>query len=239
VAPPVYHYERVASTMDVVHALAENGAEPGTVVVAAEQLEGRGSRGRPWYSPLGGLWLSALFRPSSAGAVEVMSVRVGLALAGSLDRFTQAPVGLKWPNDLILHDRKVGGVLCEARWQGTTLGWVTVGVGLNVRNSIPPALRGEATCLVYDSPDLADGELLDGVVAAVRELDLRAPRLSPEELEQFSRRHWLNGRDIIEPVAGKVANLDSDGTLYVRTAGGASVALRGGSIELATTTPIA
>jgi BirA family biotin operon repressor/biotin-[acetyl-CoA-carboxylase] ligase len=238
-APPVYHYERVASTMDVVHALAEQGAEAGTVVVAGEQLEGRGSRARPWYSPPGGLWLSVLFRPGSAGAVEVMSIRVGLALARSLDRFTRTPVRLKWPNDLMLDDRKVGGVLCEARWQGTTLGWVAIGVGLNVRNPVPAALRGRATCLAHERPDLAESELLDPVVAAVRELDLCAPQLSTEELEQFSVRHWLNGREIREPVVGTVTSLASDGTLQVRTAGGTCVALRSGSIELATVTPIA
>lgn len=236
---PVYHYERVASTMDVVHALAEQGAEAGTVVVAGEQLEGRGSRGRPWHSPPGGLWLSVLFRPGSAGAVEVMSLRVGLALARSLDGVTRSPVRLKWPNDLMLGDRKVGGVLCEARWQGSTLGWVAVGVGLNVRNSIPEGLRGEATCLANERADVGAGELLDRVVAEVRELDLCAPRLSNEELEQFSHRHWLNGREIREPVAGTVANLDSDGTLQVRTVGGTRVALRNASIELAAVTPIA
>lgn len=237
-ASSVYHYERVASTMDVIHALAEAGAEAGTVVVAGEQLEGRGSRNRPWHSPPGGLWLSALFRPRSAGAVDVMSLRVGLALAQTIDQFAAAPVRLKWPNDLMLEDRKLGGILCEARWQGATLSWVAVGVGLNVRNRIPAELRGLAVSLADESPGIQEGRLLDSVVAAIRGLDLCAERLSPEELEQFSGRHWLNGRVIRGPVAGTVADLDSDGTLQVRTAEGSCVALRNASIELATATPI-
>ena len=238
-AAPVYHYERVASTMDVIHALAEQGAEPGTVVVAGEQLEGRGSRGRSWHSPPGGLWLSALFRPSSAGGAEVMSLRVGLALAKALDSFVAAPIRIKWPNDLMLADRKMGGVLCEARWQGATLGWVAAGVGLNVRNLIPEDLRTVATSLAQDQPDISPGALLDAVIAGIREVDLCAPRLSVDELAQFSRRHWLNGRDIREPVRGTVADLESDGTLRVRVTGGAPVQLRNASIELATATPIA
>ncbi|HEX6433245.1 MAG TPA: biotin--[acetyl-CoA-carboxylase] ligase, partial [Gemmatimonadales bacterium] len=180
-AAPVFHYERVASTMDLIHALAESGAEAGTVVVAGEQLEGRGSRNRPWHSPPGGLWLSALFRPRSAGAVEVMSLRVGLALAAALDQFAPSPVRLKWPNDLMLEDRKLGGILCEARWQGGTLSWVAVGVGLNVRNRIPAELRGFAASLAEESPGIQEGPLLDSVIAAVRALDLCAERLSPEE----------------------------------------------------------
>lgn len=236
-SPPLYHYERVASTMEVIHALAEGGAEAGTVVVAGEQLDGRGSRGRSWHSPPGGLWLSALFRPRSAGAVEVMSLRVGLALAKVLDQFAASAVRLKWPNDLMLNDRKLGGILCEARWQGATLGWVAVGVGLNVRNRIPAELRGVAVSLSEQRPDLETGDLLEPVVTALRGLDLCAERLSHAELDQFSQRHWLNLRKIREPVTGTVANLDSDGTLQVRLAGGSCVALRNASIELAAATP--
>ena len=225
--------------MDVIHALAEQGAEQGTVVVAGEQLEGRGSRGRPWHSPPGGLWLSALFRPASAGGAEVMSLRVGLALARALDRVVTARIRIKWPNDLMLGDRKVGGVLCEARWQGTTLAWVAAGIGLNVRNPIPEELRGVATSLSQEQPDIKAGELLDLVVSSIREVNLCASRLSPGELAQFAGRHWLNGRDIRQPVSGKVAQVESDGTLQVRVAGGSSVQLRNASIELAAVTPIA
>jgi BirA family biotin operon repressor/biotin-[acetyl-CoA-carboxylase] ligase len=81
--PRLYHFERVDSTMDVIHQLAADGAEPGTAVLAGEQLGGRGSRGRSWHSPPGGLWLSVLFRPAAPGGVEVMSLRVGLAVASS------------------------------------------------------------------------------------------------------------------------------------------------------------
>ena len=63
----LFQFERVGSTMDVVHQLAATGATAGTVVVAREQLQGRGSRGRPWHSPRGGLWLSVLLRPAGAG----------------------------------------------------------------------------------------------------------------------------------------------------------------------------
>ena len=237
-APRVYHYERVPSTMDVIHTLAEEGVETGTIVVAGEQLAGRGSRGRTWHAPPGGLWLSALFRPGSAAAIEVMSLRVGLAPANVLDQFAPASVYLKWPNDLMLHDRKLGGILCEARWQGTSLGWVAVGVGLNVRNPIPAQLQDQAVALVEGNAGVTVDSLLEPVVAALRSIDLKAERLSSEELQQFSRRHWLNRRKIREPVKGTVANLDSDGTLQVRVTGGSCIALRNASIELSTTTSV-
>jgi len=150
---------RVGSTMDALHELAQAGAAAGTAVVAEEQGAGRGSRGRAWSSPPGGLWLSVLARPASTG-LEVLSLRAGLAVAVLLDRLGAAGrVELKWPNDLMLDDRKVGGILCEARWQGGTLAWVAVGLGLNVTNAPPPELAATATHLASVLPSLTPAGL--------------------------------------------------------------------------------
>jgi BirA family transcriptional regulator, biotin operon repressor / biotin---[acetyl-CoA-carboxylase] ligase len=227
------HYERVGSTMDVIHQLAAEGAEAGTVVVAGEQLEGRGSRGRAWHSPPGGLWLSALFRPPATGGAEVISLRVGLAVAAAIEPLASGPVHLKWPNDLMLGERKVGGILCEARWQGGMLGWVAAGVGLNVRNQIPDELSRFAVALVEARPDITLEGVLEPVVAALRRVDLQAEQLSGPELDQFARRDWLNGREIREPLKGRVTGVREDGALLVRTATGSDIPLRSGSVELA------
>jgi BirA family biotin operon repressor/biotin-[acetyl-CoA-carboxylase] ligase len=229
----VHHYERVGSTMDVVHLLAADGAPAGTIVVAREQLEGRGSRGRLWHSPPGGLWLSALFRPPRTGAVEVISLRVGLAVAAAIESLVDSRIDLKWPNDLMFGERKVGGILCEARWQGGALGWVAAGVGLNVRNQIPAELDGLAIPLDQIRPGITVEEVFERVTAVVRELDLRAEQLSPLELDQFARRDWLSGRKIREPTSGTVTGVREDGALLVRTASGSDIPLRSGSVELA------
>jgi BirA family transcriptional regulator, biotin operon repressor / biotin---[acetyl-CoA-carboxylase] ligase len=229
----ILHYERVESTMDLIHALAESGAEAGTMVVATEQLQGRGSRGRAWHSPPGGLWMSALFRPPRVAGLEVLSLRVGLAVAGALDACRASQVRLKWPNDLMLDGRKLGGILCEARWQGGTLGWVAVGVGLNVQNSVGPELRTSAVSLVEVTPGIRTEDVLEPVAKAIADLDLGPERLSPAELEQFAARSWLEGREIRQPLSGVVTGLDDDGALRVRTTEGSQVSLRHGSVELA------
>jgi BirA family biotin operon repressor/biotin-[acetyl-CoA-carboxylase] ligase len=223
--------------MDLIHELAERGADAGSMVIATEQLQGRGSRGRPWHSPPGGLWLSALYRPSSTGGLELLSVRVGLAVARALDPHVPTPVRLKWPNDLMLGGRKLGGILCEARWQGAVLGWIAVGVGLNVRNPIPDELREAAVSLIELEPDIRLENVLHSVSAALRSLDLGAERLSPAELELFAGRSWLDGREIREPLPGIVAGLNDDGALRVRTPQGSHVSLRHGSVELADVSP--
>lgn len=235
--PRLYQYERVGSTMDVIHHLAEDGAEAGTIVVAGEQLEGRGSRGRTWHSPPGGLWLSALFRPPAAGGIEVMSLRVGLAVADATEPLVSLPIRVKWPNDLMLGERKVGGILCEARWQGGALGWVAVGVGLNVRNLVPDELSRTAVSLVQVRPDITIEDTLVPIAAALRRIDLQAERLSPVELDRFAERDWLNGREIGAPVRGKVRGLGEDGALLVQTADRSEIPLRSGPVELAAVSP--
>ena len=231
--PRLHHFERVDSTMDLLHQLAAEGAETGTAVLAGEQLGGRGSRGRSWHSPPGGLWLSVLFRPAAPGGAEVMSLRVGLAVAETLDDLLPSPVQLKWPNDLMVGERKVGGILCEARWQGHTLGWVTVGVGMNVRNAIPQELSEVATALASERPAVTLEDVVQPIVSALRRVDLGADRLTSAELERFARRDWLSGRDIRAPAAGRAAGLREDGALLVRPAQGAEIPLRSGSVELA------
>jgi BirA family transcriptional regulator, biotin operon repressor / biotin---[acetyl-CoA-carboxylase] ligase len=233
VTPRLYRFERVDSTMDVVHALAPEGAEAGTAVVALEQLGGRGSRGRSWHSPPGGLWLSMLFRPPSTGGIEVISLRVGLAVADAVEPLLTELIRLKWPNDLMLGERKVGGILCEARWQGQALGWVAVGVGLNVRNAIPPELSHTATSFALERSQATPDEVAELTVAALRKLDLGADRLSHEEMRRFARRDWLTGRDLRAPATGLAGGLREDGALLVSGPDGGTTIVRSGSVELA------
>src|SRR5262245_11512084 len=105
-------YDEVGSTLDVAHEMAADGAEAGTLIVAKAQTAGRGRMGRTWRSePGAGIWLTLIERPADASALEVLSLRVGLAMAPVLDAFTDAPIQLKWPNDLYLRDRKLAGIL--------------------------------------------------------------------------------------------------------------------------------
>jgi BirA family biotin operon repressor/biotin-[acetyl-CoA-carboxylase] ligase len=229
----LHYFERVGSTMDVLHELAASGAGAGTAVIAGEQLEGRGSRGRSWHSPPGGLWLSVLFRPPIIEGLEVMSLRAGMAVAEAAQTLMPKPLQLKWPNDLMLEGRKVGGVLCEARWQGDSLGWIAVGVGMNVRNRISEELGSGAISLADEQPDITPDVIAPLVLAALRQLDLSAGHLSGPELKQFARRDWLRGRQLLAPVAGTAAGLREDGALLVRTSIGSEVPIRSGPVQLA------
>jgi len=224
-----------SSTMDVLHELAQGGAPAGTAVVAEEQTAGRGSRGRHWTSPIGGLWLSVLSRPATAG-LELVSLRAGLAVAELLERLgVSGRIMIKWPNDLMLDDRKTGGLLCEARWQGAALAWVVIGLGLNVVNPPDPALEASATYLGLAAPGLEASDLAEPMITALREVDAGAGVLTAIEQRRFAARDWLRGRALDAPVEGVAGGVAEDGTLLVRRQRGAVASVRAGTLVLSAT----
>jgi len=236
-APVVLQLSTVASTMDALHELAQGGAAAGSVVVADEQAAGRGSRGRHWSSPPGGLWLSLLARPATTG-LEVLSLRAGLAVAERLGALG-IHLALKWPNDLMLGERKAGGILCEARWQGPSLAWVAIGVGLNVANPPAAGMATTATHLADAVPALTPAALVGPVVQALRGIDAAAGPLTGDERVRFGRRDWLRGRLLQAPLPGTADGLAADGSLLVRRADGTTAAVRAGTVVLAGTSPSA
>src|SRR5699024_4705414 len=103
----------------------------GTLVLADRQTAGRGRGGRTWVSePGAGIWLTLVERPRDAASVALLSLRLGLRAAPVLDRWSAAPVRLKWPNDLHVGRGKLAGILVESRWREERIEWIAVGMGI-------------------------------------------------------------------------------------------------------------
>jgi BirA family biotin operon repressor/biotin-[acetyl-CoA-carboxylase] ligase len=183
-------HDSLPSTMDLAHTRAAEGAAHGTAVAARVQTAGRGRRGRTWHSPAGGLWMSVVCRPADAEGVEHLSLRVGLAVAETIERlFPDLPrLTVKWPNDLLLGGRKLAGILCEARWEGGTPAWVIAAVGLNVSNPIPDEVAGQATRLADFIPGLHPERLAEPLAAAIADAAFRPGALTAEESRQLVLR---------------------------------------------------
>lgn len=210
------------STMDVAHRLAADGAPHGTVVVSNSQGAGRGRSGNVWVSSgRTGVWVSVILRTPVDAAHGVLSLRTGLALAEVLDRHADAPVQLKWPNDLFLHRRKLAGILTEARWRGSVLEWVVVGVGVNVTTPATDVDSAALGTVVRRSSVLVD------VVRAVLQGAAVAGALSDGELSRFAMRDIAAGRTILAPIAGTVRGIERAGGLVVETPTGTQIAVAG------------
>lgn len=221
-ASQVIALEHCTSTMDIAHQLAADGAPHGTVVVAEGQGAGRGRSGKVWQSARGaGVWTSVLLRTPVDAPPGVLSLRVGLALAASLDACVDTRVELKWPNDLLLRGRKLAGVLTEARWRGDLLEWIVVGVGVNVRET---GLDGSAAALGSTARPAA---VLVDIVRAVLVAARARGELSADEMSAFAARDFSVGRQVVEPLDGIVLGVSARGGVRVRTASGDAVAVSG------------
>jgi len=182
--------------------------------------------GRSWRFEAGaGVWLTLIERPVSSRALDVLSLRIGLALAPALDAFAEDRVRLKWPNDLYVGDRKLAGVLVEARWRESVPEWVAIGVGINVR---VPHGESKAVGLRDDASRIA---VLDASVPAMRAAAALQGPLGDSELAAFADRDLAKGKRCVEPVAGTVQGIDASGALLVRV-GSEITAVRGGSLVL-------
>jgi BirA family transcriptional regulator, biotin operon repressor / biotin---[acetyl-CoA-carboxylase] ligase len=226
--PRVAVYTSLASTMDIAHALAAEGAPAGTLVLADHQTAGRGRGGRSWQSEAGaGIWLTLVERPQDAHAVEVLALRAGLRAAVVLDRSAGGLVGLKWPNDLYLSGRKLAGVLIEARWQDGAPTWVAIGIGINVR--VPASLHADAAGL---QPGVHRGDILAAVIPALRGAAAVRGVLTADELAEFARRDIARGRACTAPGAGRVEGVAATGEIMILHQGVAR-GYRSGSLVLA------
>jgi BirA family biotin operon repressor/biotin-[acetyl-CoA-carboxylase] ligase len=230
--PRVDLYGVTPSALDAVHALAAARGASGSVVIADQQTAGRGRDGPTWWSPPGGVWLGMLMG-ASAAAARTLAIRAGLAVAEGLDALLGGPVTqLKWPNDVVLDNRKVGGILCEARWQGTALQGLAMGVGINVVNALPPELAGRAIALSELVPGVRRLDVLDALVPTLARISGEPAPLGDAELAAFAARDWLRGRLLRRPVAGRAAGLRADGALLVEV-GTSTAGVQDGRVELA------
>ena len=231
-SPRVVYWRQMTSALDAVHELATQGAPSGTVALCDEQTAGRGRAGRPWHSPAGGVWLAMLFRPPVAPAGP-FALRAGLVTADVVDALLGAHrAQVKWPNDVMLGERKLAGILCETRWQGETLQWLALGIGLNVANPIPSEVAATAVALQEEKPGVQRLDVLDRLVPALWPLAAITGPLTERECVAFAERDWLRGRQLREPLFGRAAGIRPDGALLVETDVGATP-VREGRVALA------
>jgi len=132
-------------------------------VAARTQTEGRGRLGRRWVSPPGGLWLSVVFRPPAAPhELPRLGLGMGVACSRALERACGVRVGLRWPNDLVVEGRKVGGILVESGPEGR---WLVVGIGVNV--SVPADQLPEGAASVEQVAPVDRAALLQALLVEV------------------------------------------------------------------------
>lgn len=153
----------VVSTMAIARDLAREGCPAFTVVTADRQTAGRGRLGRAWHSPPGGLYFTVVLRPDLPAAFSSLATFAAGLIWGRLLREDYGiEAGLKWPNDLLVGERKLSGMLSEMEVRGEMLTFVNIGIGLNVNNTPPRETPGAVSLAELVGRPLSRRDLLAG-----------------------------------------------------------------------------
>jgi BirA family biotin operon repressor/biotin-[acetyl-CoA-carboxylase] ligase len=227
----VEHYSSIGSTNDRARELAAQGTPEIALVVADEQLAGRGRQGRSWYTPPGtALAFSLLTRPAIAAQQAMrLTMLAGLAAVEGIEWATGLRLDLKWPNDVVLCTDsrwwKVGGILTECAFQGDDLVYAVTGIGLNVNVDFSQQieLREIATSLMHlAGREIDRWAVLKAVVAAW--IDRYAEIAATDRLRKAWAARLINLQRPLSVswndhiVAGYAEGVDADGALLLRTA---------------------
>jgi BirA family biotin operon repressor/biotin-[acetyl-CoA-carboxylase] ligase len=235
-------FPSIGSTNDEALAWATAGAKDMSLIVADEQTAGRGRMGRKWFTPPGSaLAFSLIIRPQEREleAIGRFSGLGALALVGALKKHGVA-AQIKWPNDVLIGEKKTAGILVETVWMGDEVDSVALGMGVNVAlESVPPpeGLNFPATCVQSEGPSaLPRFDLLKALLVEL--ISLRAALASDGFLRAWEEALVFRDKPVCiwvgetEPVTGQIQGLEMDGSLRVKTLWGEIRVIRFGEVHL-------
>lgn len=150
----IYYFPKLESTNIIAKEKAthkEEGVNEGTIVIAERQSAGKGRLGRKWFSPTGGIWLSIILYPQlSPSYIPRITLMTAVAVVKAIERCAQIKGQIKWPNDILINEKKVCGILTEMSAELDLINWVVVGIGINVdikKQEFPEDIREKTTSL--------------------------------------------------------------------------------------------
>lgn len=240
----LHYYESLGSTNDEAFRLGVEGAPEGTVVIAESQSAGKGRMQRSWHSPAGAnIYTSIILRPGFEPArAPQLSIAAGVAVAETLNHYCPDKAQLKWPNDVLLEEKKVCGILAQMKIAESTIDFVVLGIGINVNikaDQFPQDIQNIATSLaMFADKEISRSELIirlyENVAKWYRELQQKG--FGP------IKEKWLTLAPMIgkpvqvlfreEAVSGKAIGLDDGGSLVLLTAGDKEVKVSAGDATI-------
>ena len=240
---PLYIYRQLNSTQATARQLAEQGGREGTTVLSYQQNKGVGKRNRDWFSPLGGIWFTFILKPPlSASQVNWINITFTLAVAKTLSSFLPFRPVIKWPNDILLRNKKVCGILAETKSKGEKIEFALVGIGLNLnvkKSSFPQVLRNKATSIEEELGNrihLAD--FLHPLFETMEEyyLQLKAGKIDSlkEEWLTFSlpSGYLIEVASAKKTYQGQFVGISEEGALILRGSYGHWEELREGDVKI-------
>ncbi len=239
----MHFYNQIDSTNRTALELAQRGAPEGTVVLADEQLSGRGRGDRYWHSPAGvGIYCSIVLRPKvRAAKAQVLTLVAGVAVAKAVSLKTSLSPQIKWPNDILVNDKKIAGILLESKATTVGIDHAVIGVGVNVNHT--PADLPEQLLVLASSLRMELGEKVkrDPLIAQIfLEMESLYDRLQQEDsaviLEQWRSFSATLGQRVRvmqkgRPTEGVAVDINDEGALLLRRDDGNLTVVNAGDVE--------
>ena len=227
--------------MDIARREAAAGAPEGTVVLAERQTAARGRLRRAWVSPEGNIALSVVFRPTREH-LPALTMVAALAVVSSIGQVTGLTAAIKWPNDVLLDDRKVCGILLESSLSGEKVSYAIVGIGINVGLDVAafPETAEKATSLARECGyEVSRLQLVRALLGALERYYLAPPEAV---FGEWRRRLVTLGKAVcITPAAGGASfeavaeTVGADGSLLLRRSDGSLTRVLAGDVTLKAT----
>lgn len=220
----VLYFDSLKSTMDMATQLALKNAGEGTVVIAETQTKGKGRLGRIWYSPkFKGLYFSLILRPKiSMDKASIITLLAGVSICEAIKDYPGEETQIKWPNDIILRNKKLGGILTEVKAELDEVNFLIIGVGLNINNDKKSLISGATSLRQESIEELSRLGIFQNILYRLESNYCLFQKRGPAEvIEKWRSRSFTLGKRVKvyshkEHIEGEAVDIDSDGALLVR-----------------------
>jgi len=233
----IHYFPEIGSTMDAARELARKGAKEGTIVIAEAQAHGRGRLSREWLSPKGGIYFTLILRPRISPAYAPrINLMASVAVATTIKKLFGLNAELKWPNDVLIEDRKVCGILAEMDAEMDVINFVNVGIGINANTSVPQFVKTATSLKDVLGREISRKDFLSVLLGEIeRQQALLMEADLTEEWKKLSGtlNKYVRILSPGEVIVGQAIDIDTTGALILKERSGSlKKALAGDCIHL-------
>jgi len=234
----IHYFKTLSSTMDVAMQLGMQGSCEGTIVLAEAQRKGKGRLGREWFSPkYRGIYLSLVLKPRILpNQVSVLTLLAAVSICEAIKEVTGLNAQIKWPNDILIHNKKLGGILTEINAEMDEIHSVVIGIGINVNNDKKTLVCGATSLKEQRKESTNRIELLQEILRRIEKNYLTfQEKASQPIIEKWREYNITLGKRVRifyhkEHIEGEAIDIDTDGGLLLRKDSGLTQKVTSGDV---------
>jgi BirA family biotin operon repressor/biotin-[acetyl-CoA-carboxylase] ligase len=224
----IYYFDSVSSTMDIAMQLGLKNSTEGTLVLTESQTKGRGRLGREWFSPrYKGIYLSLILKPKILlNQAPILTLMASVSICEAIKEIAALEAQIKWPNDILMHQKKLGGILTEINAEMDGIRFIVIGIGLNVNNDKKALINGATSLKEQKKEGINRIELLQEILRAIEKNYLTFQEKGAQSIIDKWRDYNITlGKRVKiyshkKHIEGQAVDIDTDGSLLLRSDSG-------------------